>query len=75
MLNERQIKLLHDFFSGIGNRYGALAIDDIDLDNIDSSLDGISRDELEMSISQMQDKRFIISNNIIFTTKNLKLIY
>lgn len=69
MLNEKQIKLLHDFFSGIGNRYGALLIDDIDMDNIDSSLDGISREELEKAISQIQDRRFIISNNTIFTNQ------
>ncbi len=69
MLNERQIKLLHDFFSGIGNRYGALSLDDIDIDNIDSSLKDNSREEIEMAISQMQDRRFVINNNIVFTTQ------
>lgn len=69
MLNEKQIKLLHNFFSGIGNKYGALCIDDIDLDNIDSCLSNVCREDLLKSIFQMQDRRFIIINNTVFTTQ------
>jgi hypothetical protein len=72
MLNESQINLLHNFAAGIANKYGALSIEDINIENIDSLLAGTDKDDILKSISQMQDRRFAIVDNIIYTTQKPK---
>ena len=73
MLNERQIMMLHNFASAIANKYGALSINDIDIEKIDPLLDGIAKDDILNAILQMQDRRFVIDDDNIYTTQKPKV--
>jgi hypothetical protein len=72
MLNEKQIILLHDFATSVANKYGVLSINDIDIEKIDPQLDGINRDGILKAILQMQDRRFIVADDKIYTTQKPK---
>lgn len=72
MLNEKQITLLHNFAAAVANKYGALAIRNIDIERIDSQLEGASKEDIMKSILQMQDRRFAIVDDTIYTTQKSK---
>lgn len=69
MLNENQILILHNFAAAVANKYGALSIEDINIKKIDPQLDGIDENDILYAISQMQDRRFKIYANTIYTTQ------
>ncbi|MCK9191118.1 MAG: hypothetical protein M0P10_06220 [Sphaerochaetaceae bacterium] len=72
MLNEIQIKILHNFMSGVANKYGALSIEDIDVENIDSALKGNDKEAILKAISHLQDRRFVVDSGNVYSTQKPK---
>lgn len=69
MINELQIKILHQLLAGVVNRYGVLSLDRLDYSDLSIQLNNLSKEEIIKTIQQIQDRRFIVSNNMIFTTQ------